>query len=351
MGPISTVVRSFRIARILKIIKRLKELHKIYLTFLVAAPELVNVGALLFLFLYLYSVLGVILFSEVKLQTHLDRNANFQHFGNAILVLFRMSTGENWNYIMYDAGRSRSIFFDCKETQQTYEEIVRDGIQGCGSPATAILFFTSFMILVSFIFLNLFIAIILEAFAKSQLEQNIRISEETIEAFQGAWIKFDPDATGMIKVDDLSELVVELTAREFEQLEHKHDDKIDVLFNFRKSRVISLYTRWARGIDLDSEELADIGRNSRLQRYLKKSMNQAVVQMKLPVYNNFSHYNYYDTLDALIKRSFAEQHGKNYDERKQRIGNAIALGTEDELRPIDKVAKESDEWWSLPLMQ
>ena len=68
VGPISTVVRSFRIARILKIIKRLKELHKIYLTFLVAAPELVNVGALLFLFLYLYSVLGVFLFSEVKLQ-------------------------------------------------------------------------------------------------------------------------------------------------------------------------------------------------------------------------------------------------------------------------------------------
>ena len=77
VGPISTVVRSFRISRILKIIKRLKELHKIYLTFLVAAPELVNVGALLFLFLYLYSVLGVFLFSEVKLQTHLDRNANF----------------------------------------------------------------------------------------------------------------------------------------------------------------------------------------------------------------------------------------------------------------------------------
>ena len=77
IGPISTVVRSFRISRILKIIKRLKELHKIYLTFLVAAPELVNVGLLLLLFLYLYSVLGVYLFSEVKLQKYLDRNANF----------------------------------------------------------------------------------------------------------------------------------------------------------------------------------------------------------------------------------------------------------------------------------
>lgn len=210
------MVRSFRISRILKIIKRLKELHKIYLTFLVAAPELVNVGALLFLFLYLYSVLGVFLFSEVKLQTYLNRNANFQHFGNALSVLFRMSTGENWNYIMYDAGRNRDIFFDCVEKVQTYEEVQRDGIQGCGNPYVAVIFFTSFMLLVSFIFLNLFIAIILEAFAKSQLEQNIRINEDTIEAFRITWRKFDPDATGMIKVEDLTSLVVELAAKEFE---------------------------------------------------------------------------------------------------------------------------------------
>ena len=41
----------------------------------------------------------------------------------------------------------------------------------------------------------------------------------------------------------------------------------------------------------------------------------------------------------------------NFEERKQRIDNAISLGEEDELRPIDKITKESDEWWSLPLMQ
>ena len=39
------------------------------------------------------------------------------------------------------------------------------------------------MILVTFIFLNLFIAIVLEGFAKSQTEEEIRISDETIEFF------------------------------------------------------------------------------------------------------------------------------------------------------------------------
>ena len=172
------------------------------------------------------------------------------------------------------------------------------------------------MLLVSFIFLNLFIAIILEAFAKSQLEQNIRINEETIEAFQNAWIKFDPDATGFIKIEDLSDLVVELTAKEFESVANNiQNDKLEILFNFRKSRVISLYTRWEKGIDLNSEELADIGKNTRLQRYLRKAMNQTVTQMKLPVYNGFKNYNYHDTLDALIKRSFSDKHEKNFEER------------------------------------
>jgi hypothetical protein len=64
---------------------------------------------------------------------------------------------------MYDCARSRSITFDCKQ-YQTYEELQRDGVQGCGSPVAAHFFFISFMVVVSFIFLNLFIAIILESF-------------------------------------------------------------------------------------------------------------------------------------------------------------------------------------------
>lgn len=65
--------------------------------------------------------------------------------------------------IMYDCAREKSITFDCKE-KQTYEDIQRDGVQGCGNPAKAYPFFISFMVVVSFIFLNLFIAIILESF-------------------------------------------------------------------------------------------------------------------------------------------------------------------------------------------
>ena len=73
--------------------------------------------------------------------------------------------------------------------------------------------------------------------------------------------------------------------------------------------------------------------------------------MRLPVYNNFKNYNYYDTLDALIKRSFSDQHKKNFEERCKRIEDMTKLGKLDELRPIDKIKTESKEWWVLPLIQ
>jgi len=163
IGSLTTVIRSFRISRIFKIIKKYKNLRILFYTFIGAIPQLTNVGGLLFLLLFLYSVLGVYLFAEVQLQDSLNIHANFQTFGNALITLFRMSTGESWNMIMYDCARARSITFDCK-AKQTYEEMQSDGVQGCGSPGKAYTFFISFMVVVSFIFLNLFIAIILESF-------------------------------------------------------------------------------------------------------------------------------------------------------------------------------------------
>lgn len=79
-----------------------------------------NVGALLILFLFLFSVLGVSLFAEVKLQDTMDRHANFENFGRAILTLLRVATGEGWVGIMQDAARHPSIHFECI-FNQTYE--------------------------------------------------------------------------------------------------------------------------------------------------------------------------------------------------------------------------------------
>lgn len=105
IGAFTTVIRSFRISRVFKIIKKYKSLRILFNTFIGAIPQLTNVGGLLFLFLFLYSVLGVFLFATVKLQDSLNIHANFRSFGTALLTLFRMSTGESWHMLMYDCSR------------------------------------------------------------------------------------------------------------------------------------------------------------------------------------------------------------------------------------------------------
>ena len=96
IGPVTTVIRAFRISRIIKIIGKLPGLQQILQTFIISIPELANVGGLLTLFIYLYSVLGVFSFAGVKLNNELNDHANFQSFGVAAITLFRIATGEAW---------------------------------------------------------------------------------------------------------------------------------------------------------------------------------------------------------------------------------------------------------------
>jgi hypothetical protein len=54
-----------------------RNLQAIFNTLIVTFPQLANVGALLLLFIYVYAVLGMNLFADIKLQDSLNRHANF----------------------------------------------------------------------------------------------------------------------------------------------------------------------------------------------------------------------------------------------------------------------------------
>ncbi len=102
IGPILTVVRTFRVGRILRLIKSAKSLNRLFETLLVTLPSLGNVGGILLLLFFIYAVMGVQLFATVQLKASLNAHANFQTFWSALLTLMRASTGESWNAIMYD---------------------------------------------------------------------------------------------------------------------------------------------------------------------------------------------------------------------------------------------------------
>ena len=66
------IIRCFRIVRVMKLIRNFKEMRRFLVTFIGSLPALINVGGLLFLFLYIYAVLGTNLFATVKLQSSLN---------------------------------------------------------------------------------------------------------------------------------------------------------------------------------------------------------------------------------------------------------------------------------------
>lgn len=66
-GAATTFIRALRIARIFNYIKKSPHVKIIFETLLVTIPALTNIGGLLLLFVYIYAVLGVFLFSTVKL--------------------------------------------------------------------------------------------------------------------------------------------------------------------------------------------------------------------------------------------------------------------------------------------
>ena len=113
-------------------IRKLKRLRQICMTFIDSTGEIINIGFLLCLFLFMFVILAINIFSGIKLQTFLNKDVNFRSFGVAFLSLFRAFTGEDFADLMADLGRQQTIEFRCLQ-DQSYEDIQQDGFLGCGS--------------------------------------------------------------------------------------------------------------------------------------------------------------------------------------------------------------------------
>ena len=65
-------------------------------------PSVINIISLIFLLFFIFSALGMSLFSTVKLGENYNEKYNFRSFFGALILLMRCSTGEDWNLIMND---------------------------------------------------------------------------------------------------------------------------------------------------------------------------------------------------------------------------------------------------------
>ena len=195
------VLRVLRVLRILRILRLLKgpgakQVRDLIMTLVLSFPSLVNVGGVLCLVVFMYAVLGVNLFTYVAAQENLTADRNFETIGSAMLLLFQALTGDNWSGMMVDTMVSESSG-KCSAAEGN-----------CGSPGGAIAFFISFMLVASFVVLNLVVAVILENFSSLGNLRDDLVSKDDIDVFKEAWSVFDPDADLKIPSKHLPDLVL-----------------------------------------------------------------------------------------------------------------------------------------------
>jgi len=159
-----TVARSLRVLRIirvLKLVKLAKGVRSLLDTLFEALPQVANLGLLFLLLFFIYSCLGIQLFGTLECSpSHpcqgLGPHAHFRDFGTAMLTLFRIATGDNWNGILEDTLRSeRSKAAECEK----YCSV---------SKYTATLFFVTFVLAAQFVLVNVVIAVLMKHLKESK---------------------------------------------------------------------------------------------------------------------------------------------------------------------------------------
>lgn len=191
-------IQSFRIFRTFKLFNQYKGLKTVMSTLEASLSSLAQIGGLIILVLFVYSIIGMNAFSYVKMQNNISVDANFQSFKIASMTLLRISTGEGWAELMSDFARHQSPNFVCIDLQ-TYDDYLKYGLQGCGT-YWSYLFFFSFEILFIMIVLNLFIAVILQSFEEYTHRSNFVVNDEILIKIKNLWKLFDPKATTLISM-------------------------------------------------------------------------------------------------------------------------------------------------------
>ena len=78
-------------------------LRNLITSLLGSIKSIISLLFLLFLFIVIFALLGMQLFgAEFKKKREENPRTNFDDFGNAILAVFQILTGEDWNAVMYD---------------------------------------------------------------------------------------------------------------------------------------------------------------------------------------------------------------------------------------------------------
>ncbi|XP_077299455.1 calcium voltage-gated channel subunit cacophony [Arctopsyche grandis] len=142
-----SVLRALRLLRIFKVTKYWSSLRNLVISLLNSMRSIISLLFLLFLFILIFALLGMQLFGGQFNFEDETPPTNFNTFPIALLTVFQILTGEDWNEVMYQ------------------------GIASQGGPKKGMIYSLYFIILVLFgnyTLLNVFLAIAVDNLANAQ---------------------------------------------------------------------------------------------------------------------------------------------------------------------------------------
>ncbi|KAM6977782.1 dihydropyridine-sensitive L-type skeletal muscle calcium channel subunit alpha-1-like [Aplochiton taeniatus] len=150
MSPLGiSVLRCIRLLRFLKVTKYWASLSNLVASLLNSVRSIASLLLLLFLFIVIFSLLGMQVFGgKFHFPGEEVRRSNFDNFAQALISVFQVLTGEDWNSIMYN------------------------GIMAYGGPAfpgiLVCIYFIILFVCGNYILLNVFLAIAVDNLAEAE---------------------------------------------------------------------------------------------------------------------------------------------------------------------------------------
>ena len=164
-GQFATIARLVRLLRVMRLVSTIKDLRVIVTALVSSIPSVGHVIMLMGIIVYIYAIIGYHLFSEHDPE-------HWRNVGIAVLTLFNIITFDGWTDVMFTAMDLNPL---------------------------AWVYFVSFVVVGTFVVINLFIAIIIDKMGDAKLErildqenpvsreellQELRATKETLQKLE-----------------------------------------------------------------------------------------------------------------------------------------------------------------------
>ncbi|CAF1127680.1 unnamed protein product [Adineta steineri] len=194
------VVRVARVGRVLRLVKGAKGIRTLLFALAVSMPALFNIGLLLFLVMFIYSIFGMSFFAYVRKSAGVTEIFNFETFPNSLIILFQMCTTAGWSGVLQALTNDRPP--DCDPTLKS-----PSNRGDCGNMAIAIPFLVTYLIISSLVVVNMYIAVILENFSQAQEDVQQGLTDDDYDMYYEKWQHLDPIGSQFMRYDQLSDFV------------------------------------------------------------------------------------------------------------------------------------------------